>query len=144
MIEGVDVVEERRRELPAPVVDPGVGRRREAEFTLALDSLLFRPVHLDGVRVGTVVDVVLNSSCARVIGVDVAHRGTRSFIPWIALRTHINGDVLTLTSAEPLCRRNGPGLLLARGTRLSTTCHRATLVVDRDGVIGSGRGRIGP
>lgn len=142
MIEGVDVVEERRRELPSPIVDRGVGRRREAESTLALDSLLFRPVLLDGVRVGTVVDVVLNSSCARVIGVDVAHRGTRSFIPWIALRTHI--DALTLTSAEPLCRRNGPGLLLARGTRLSTTCHRATLVVDRDGVIGSGRGRIGP
>lgn len=138
MSEGLDVVEEACHGLPSSVVAPGVGRRRAAEPTLALDSLLFRPVLLDGVRVGTVVDVVLNSSCARVIGVDVAHRGSRSFIPWVALRTHIPGDVLTLTSAEPLCRSDGPGLLLARGTRLSTTCHRATLVVDRDGAVGSG------
>jgi hypothetical protein len=94
---------------------------------------MLRPVRSGRRQVATVVDVVLSASLRSVLGVDVAHRGTRRFLPWIALRA--GRDDLRLTSAATLDRPTGLALLFSRGVRLSQTCHRATLVVDRLGEI---------
>lgn len=113
---------------PEPVQDP------LPAGLLPLDDLILRPVLYGRLRVGTVVDVVLNTSLRHVLGVDVVQRGEQRFLPWVALR--LEGDHLSVTTDRALYPGNGLCLFLSHGTRLSQTWHRGALVVDRFGDVG--------
>jgi uncharacterized protein YrrD len=69
--------------------------------SLSADALLHLPVRLNGIKVGSPVDVILSAELDRALGLDVlCGDATHRFLPLSA--AHITGDEIALSSALTL------------------------------------------
>ena len=81
--------------------------------SLSADALLHLPVRLNGIKVGSPVDVILAPELDRALGLDVlCGDATHRFLPIGAAR--IAGDEITLSSALTLVE--DPGYYLRHGS----------------------------
>ena len=103
-------------------------------------ELLSRPVRLSGIQVGRPVDLVLDPSAARVLGLEVrCGDGADRFVPLVATRLHDGeiaiGSSLMLLDEIAFYRARGKTLGALRGAKV--TRGRRPLGTLRDVAFGS-------
>ena len=99
-------------------------------------GLLGRPVHVRGIRLGRVADVIFDADATRVVGFDVlcgddVHR----FLPLPAAR--VDGDRLEVSSALMLLDEQELEFYRRNGCGLSARAELGDVAVADDGGVGS-------